>query len=278
MSEPDDSRRPEPAALQLEGALWLQSEAGSLGGHARIALLEQIRACGSITAAAKAAGMSYKAAWDAVDAMNNLAGEPLVVRSTGGKGGGGTALTERAIRLIETFRAVEREHRKFLARIGENIDRFDDQWRLIGRLAMRTSARNQLFGTVSALRPGAVNDEVELALPGGQAVVAVLTRESTAALGLRVGSEAFALIKASWVMLMSGGPSTVRLSARNQLAGVVGSVTRGAVNAEVTLALPGGTILTAVVTNDSVTQLGLAEGEPAIAAFKASSVILGVSA
>ncbi|AKJ69568.1 transcriptional regulator ModE family [Pandoraea thiooxydans] len=277
MSEPDDSRRPETPALQLEGALWLQSDAGNLGGHARIALLEQIRACGSITAAAKAAGMSYKAAWDAVDAMNNLAGEPLVVRSTGGKGGGGTALTERAIKLIEAFRAVEREHRKFLARIGENIEQFDDQWRLIGRLAMRTSARNQLFGTVSALRPGAVNDEVQLSLPGGQKVVAVLTRESTAALGLRVGSEAFALIKASWVMLMSG-PSSVRLSARNQLAGVVESITRGAVNAEVTLALPGGTILTAVVTNDSVTELGLAEGEPAVAAFKASSVILGVSA
>lgn len=277
------SRKPAPAAkgaaatpLQLDGILWFQRGASSLGGEARIALLEHIRTEGSITAAAKAAGMSYKAAWDAIDAMNNLAGEPLVVRSTGGRGGGGTALTPRAEKLIKAFRAIEYEHRKFLERIGAGIEHFEDQWRLIERLGMQTSARNQLYGTVTAIRAGAVNDEVEIGLPGGQPIVAILTHESTRALQLKVGADAFALIKASWIVLMTGG-GDVRLSTRNQLSGVVKSVTRGAVNAEVSLELAGGAVITAIITNASVDNLNLAAGVPATAAFKASSVIVGVS-
>jgi molybdate transport system regulatory protein len=67
--------------LELGGSVWLRSGTETLGGAARIALLAAIRDAGSITGAAKAVGMSYKAAWDAVDTMNNLAGEPLVTRA-----------------------------------------------------------------------------------------------------------------------------------------------------------------------------------------------------
>ena len=275
--KPSDDAVSEP--LELGGSVWFQAGEQTLGGASRIALLAAIRETGSITGAARAVGMSYKAAWDAVDTMNNLAGEPLVVRATGGKGGGRTTLTARAVRLIDTFRAVEREHRRFLERAGAAIEGFANDWELIGRIGMKTSARNQLYGTVSAITRGAVNDEVSLALPGGQTVVAVLTHESTETLGLAVGVAAFALVKASWVMLMvddSGGAS-VRLSARNQLRGTVAAIKRGAVNSEVSLALDGGIVVTAVITNESVDALGLADGAPAIAAFKASSVILGVS-
>ncbi len=268
-----------PGPLELGGSVWFQAGEQTLGGASRIALLAAIRETGSITGAARAVGMSYKAAWDAIDTMNNLAGEPLVVRAAGGKGGGGTTLTPRAVRLIETFRAVENEHRRFLERAGAAIEHFASDWSLIGRIGMKTSARNQLYGTVSAIVRGAVNDEVSLALPGAQTVVAVLTHESTETLGLAVGTAAFALIKASWVMLIvdEGGDEPVRISARNQLRGTVTAVKRGAVNAEVSLELQGGVVVTAVITNGSADTLGLVEGAPAIAAFKASSVILGVS-
>jgi molybdate transport system regulatory protein len=264
--------------LELGGSVWFQSGEQTLGGAPRIALLAAIRDTGSITGAAKAVGMSYKAAWDAIDTMNNLAGEPLVVRAAGGKGGGGTTLTPRAVRLIDTFRAIEHEHRRFLERAGVAIDGFAHDWALIGRMGMKTSARNQLYGKVASIRRGAVNDEVSLTLPGGQIIVSVLTHESTETLGLSEGAAAFALVKASWVMLVveeDGAP--LRLSARNQLRGTVHSVKRGAVNAEVSMTLDGGTVITAVVTNESVDALGLADGTAAIAAFKASSVILGVN-
>lgn len=265
-------------ALQFGGSVWFRAGEQTLGGAQRIALLAAIGETGSITGGAKAIGMSYKAAWDAVDAMNNLAGEALVIRSTGGKGGGGTQLTPRAQALIDTFRAVDREHRLFLERAGAAVARFTDDWQLIGRIGLKTSARNQLYGKVSAVRRGTVNDEISLALPGGEALVAVVTHESTETLGLAVGAEAVALIKASSVLLVADDGTPERLSTRNRLRGTVSAVQRGAVNAEVSLTLAGGAVVTAVVTNDSVAELGIAQGQPIVAAFKASSVILGVTA
>jgi molybdate transport system regulatory protein len=277
----DESRSTPHDAIELGGSVWLRSGEATLGGAARIALLAAIQQTGSITGAAKAVGMSYKAAWDAIDTMNNLAGTTLVVRATGGKGGGGTTLTAKALRLIDTYRVIEREHRAFLDRAGAAIEGFAQDWRLIGRIGMKTSARNQLFGTVSKVTRGSVNDEVELTLSGGQSIVAVVTHESTAALGLKEGVEAFALVKASWVMLMvddaEGSSGPMRISARNQLRGKVSSVTLGAVNAEISLALDDATTVTAIITNESVTTLGLVQGQAASAAFKASSVILGVT-
>lgn len=274
------SERPEPPRelLELGGSVWFQAGAQTLGGASRIALLAAIGETGSITSAAKAVGMSYKGAWDAIDTMNNLAGEPLVVRQTGGKGGGGTTLTPRALKLIATFRAVEHEHRRFLERAGAAIEGFATDWDLIGRIGVKTSARNQLYGKVSRIIRGAVNDEVSLKLTGDHTIVAVLTHESTETLGLVEGAAAFALIKASWVVLLvedeSGAP--LKLSARNQLRGTVQSMKRGVVNAEVSLVLEGGAVITAVVTEGSADALGLVEGKNAVAAFKASSVILGV--
>jgi molybdate transport system regulatory protein len=271
--------------LGLGGSVWFQAGPQMLGGSARIALLAAIRDSGSITAAAKAVGMSYKGAWDAIDAMNNLAGEPLVVRATGGKGGGGTTLTTRAMRLIETFAAIEREHRRFLERAAAAVSALDvyaghslpGDLAVLGRFGLRTSARNQLYGTVTALARGAVNDEVSITLPGGQHLVANVTRESAEALGLTEGAAVVALVKASSVVLVAGGAeAAARLSARNRLSGVVSGVRRGEVNAEVTLELPGGIVIAAVVTDVSVEALGLDVGVNATAVFKASSVLLGV--
>jgi len=140
---------------------------------------------------------------------------------------------------------------------------------------MRTSARNQLYGTVAAIVHGSVNDEVAIRLPGGATIIAIITRESVENLGLTVGCDAYALIKASWVMIMTG-IGGAKLSARNQLAGVVDDIKAGAINAEVALALPGGTRLITTITLTSLRDLGLHIGTSAVAVFKASSVIVGV--
>lgn len=140
---------------------------------------------------------------------------------------------------------------------------------------MKTSARNQFAGTVSAVRTGAVNDEIELEVAGGLRIVATVTSESRNALGLNVGAAAFALVKASSIILMTDDAG-VKLSARNQFAGTVARVTPGAVNSEVVLDLPGGGSVAAVITNESAKTLALAKGSKASAIFKASSVIIGV--
>lgn len=66
---------------------------------------------------------------------------------------------------------------------------------------MKLSARNTLKGTVKKITPGAVNTEVVIALPGGAEIVSVITKESAENLGLAVGKEAYAVIKASNVMI-----------------------------------------------------------------------------
>ncbi|MES2129929.1 MAG: TOBE domain-containing protein [Pseudomonadota bacterium] len=261
-------------AIGVHGAVWMTVEGNLLGGESRIALLAKVQECGSITQAAKAIKMSYKAAWDAIDQMNNLAGEALVARSTGGKGGGGTHLTPRGAQLVANFHVVEREHRRFIDALGAAGA---DDFALIRRLNMKTSARNQFAGIVSHVRHGAVNDEVTLSIAGGQAVVAVVTHESALEMALAAGVQALALVKDSSVVLVTGA-GAMRFSARNQMAGTVERITPGAVNTEVVLALEGGGSLAAIVTNDSCAALGLAPGAAARGIFKASSVILAVPA
>lgn len=264
-------------ALQVSGSLWLHRGNSSLGGQARIALLEHIASQGSITAAAKAAGMSYKAAWDAVDAMNQLAGEPLVERSTGGRGGGGTRLTARGAKLVAAFRAVEAAQQQFLARVANDLEHFDEQWPVISRLGLQTSARNQLHGTITAIRHCGVNDEVTLTLPGGEAITASLTHHSTQTLGLAIGGQAFALIKAPWIDVARGA-DLAGLPTANRLSGTVDAITDDSGQAEVILALPGGSRLAAVMPQETLTARGLTAGIGATAAFSAASVIIGVMA
>jgi len=262
--------------FKLKGMLSLQAGDQTLGGADRIALLAKIGETGSITAAARAVGMSYKGAWDVIDAMNNLADEPLVARMAGGKGGGGTRLTERGQRLIEAFAALEDIHRRFLGQFEALADAPAADIQLIRSLMFRTSARNQFAGRVVAIHKGVVNDTVELELPGGERVVATLTCESTHDLGLEVGSEAIALIKASSV-LVGLANADLRLSARNQFSGTVTHITMGPVNADVRIRLTGGSVMGAVITSESATALGLQEGTAVVAIVKASSVILGTS-
>ena len=106
----------------IDGRLWVSKEEQNFLGKGRIELLEQIGRTGSISKAAKAMKMSYKAAWDAIDAMNNLSEQPLVKRSAGGKGGGGTHLTEYAEELIATYRVLNEEHQRFLNHLSLRID------------------------------------------------------------------------------------------------------------------------------------------------------------
>jgi molybdate transport system regulatory protein len=268
-------------ALSLEASLVLSLGGEKLGGELRLALLREIGVLGSISQAAKAVGLSYKAAWDAVEQMNNVAGQPLLERSAGGRGGGSTRLTARGEQLVARYARLQALHQRFVHQLSEEGGELGQDFPLLRMLTMRTSARNQFLGRISACTRGAVNDELLLALPGGAELVAIISRESTEQLGLQVGAEAFALVQAGAVMIArlpadeAGQTPALRLSARNQLRGRVTALRPGAVNAEVLLDIGGGQTLAATITQTSLDELALSEGQPALALFKASSVILG---
>lgn len=245
-------------------------------GQRQMALLRQIAATGSITRAARAVELSYKAAWDAVNAMNNMAEQPLVISATGGKQGGGSRLTEYGLRQIQLYDIVESEYRRFFARLNEKVHDVDELANFMRRLMMQTSARNQFLGRVTGLNIGPINAEVGVDIGGGDHITALITRGSVENLGLQEGGEVFALIKASSVIIMTGAEK-LKLSARNLLRGTVSDCKKGAVNGEVTLQLAGGKTVTATITNASIDGLALKEGDPAVAVIKSSSVILGVA-
>ena len=270
-------RRKPQRRLELHGSVWVSVGDETLGGSERFGLLRAVASEGSITRAAKAYGISYKSAWDAIAAMNALAGEALVERSVGGRGGGSTRLTERGRQLVDRFAEIDAAHQRFLKLLDDRSIDLSRPFSLLGVLNMKTSARNQFVGTVTSLRSGAVNDEVEITLAGGQRIVAVVTQESTHSLGLRTKATAIALVKASSV-LVATDLQGAKVSSRNQLAGKVSAVTPGAVNAEVVIELDGGGSIAAIVTEGSVKSLGLAAGKRAIALFKATSVIVAVPA
>ncbi len=142
---------------------------------------------------------------------------------------------------------------------------------------MKISTRNKFEGTVSAVNQGPVHTEVVLDLAGGDQLVAVVTSDSARKLGLAAGKRAVGLVKAPLVTVLTDA-GNYRFSARNQLAGQVTAVAKGAVNSEVTIRLKGGTDVYAIITNEAVAELQLAAGRPATALIKASHVILGVAA
>lgn len=252
--------------------------AGTSLTRQRARLLQALEAHGSISAAARAVGMSYKGAWDAITALNKLVAQPLVTAETGGSGGGGARLTESGRRVLALHQALSTLQERLLAGHSQVVDEPRELERLLtrlGNLMLRTSARNQYEGIVHTIVRGAVNSEVIVELAGGDRLTAIITNASVDSLGLTVGSSAIALVKSSFVVLATG--SDLRTSARNALPGAVLSCRKGAVNTEVELQLAGGKRLVATVTNHSADALGIAIGSPMLALIKASHVILAVA-
>jgi molybdate transport system regulatory protein len=240
------------------------------------ALLDAIEATGSINRAARTAGYSYRGAWLVLDTAANLATQPLVTSATGGSGGGGTQLTPAAQSLLVAWRHLHAAHRDFL--------REQEAWLLaqpelslaLRRLSLKTTARNQFAGTVTAVDAGPVTTSVTITLPGGQTITATMTSSAAKRLKLKKGIEAIALIKSSAVVLVTDFAG-YELSARNQLAGTISRLDKGAVSSLIGLTLPGGAVVTASVTNDAVDALDLHVGQDATAVVKAYSVMVAVA-
>src|SRR5574343_1800797 len=115
--------------------------------------------------------------------MNNLADQPLVVRSTGGKNGGGTLLTEHGRKTVALYRALEAEYQAALDRLSASLNDgqagdFQQFRQLLRRMSMKTSARNQFAGQIVGLREGDIDFEVRLRIDDEHEIVAVITGDS----------------------------------------------------------------------------------------------------
>lgn len=196
----------------------------------RIDILRGIGRSGSISQAAREAGVSYKAAWQAIATLTNLAGVPLVARAVGGAGGGGATLTADGQQLLTLADAHA------VARRGLQVP--GGAATAVARLSIRTSMRNQLPATVSALEVTGRIVRVRMVLPDGAGISARITQESAELLGLTEGMTAIALCKATAVKVARADAAPGR--AGNQLTGTVARVARGDSGDEIVVALAGG--------------------------------------
>ena len=196
----------------------------------RIDTLRGIARTGSISQAARDAGVSYKAAWQAIATLTNLAGVPLVERAVGGAGGGGATLTAEGRQLL----ALADAHA--VARRGVQVH--SGAAAAVARLSVRTSMRNQLPAMVRELEHTGPVVRVRMALPNGETMAARITHESAELLGLAEGMTAIALCKATAVQVERA--DAAHRARGNQLTGTVARVARGASGDEIVIALAGG--------------------------------------
>ena len=231
----------------------------------RISILRQIGAGGSISEAARTVGVSYKAAWQALDTLTNLAGVPLVERVVGGAGGGGTLLTPAGQALLDAAQAMDAARAEVLARLS-------GQAPVAARLALRTSMRNQWPCVVEALQIQGPLVRVQLRGADRAAsalrLAARITQESAELLGLAPGLPVLALCKATAVQVTPDPASP----AGNAMAGVVRSVARGAAP-EVVLQLPSGIQLVGFAAAGAK----IRAGQQGAAVFDESSIVIAAT-
>ncbi len=240
--------------LQLADAL------GQASVDKRVEILRRVAAVGSISQAARDAGVSYKAAWQALDTLSNLAGTALVERAVGGAGGGGARLTPAGQQVLRAAGEVARARDAVLAKLRAGAP-------ALGALGLRTSMRNQVPCRIRRMRQQAGAMDVDLALAGA-VLRSRITRESAQLLGLAPQQDVLALCKATAVDVRAQVDTQW---SGNVLSGVVSRAPRSQ-GGEVALALEGGMQLVGFAAAGS----GLRVGHAAFARVDSSAVVIAL--
>ena len=249
---------------------WQQA-LGLAAGDKRLDVLRRIGASGSISQAARDAGISYKAAWQAIDTLSSLSGVALVERTVGGSGGGGARLTAEGERLLHLADALALARAEVLARFAGTGEAFPPARHGLG---LRTSMRNQMPCRVAEVRSvgqGGPVVWVTLRAEGGQSLVSVITCDSADLLGLAPGMSVLVLCKAAAVRVTAAAPEPRQ--GVSTLAGRVWRVARGREVDEVTLALPGGVFWVGLAERP----FGRRKGQTAHATMAGSAMVIALS-
>ena len=229
-----------------------------------ITLLEAINEFGSISKAAKAVPISYKIAWQMVDSMNNLSKEPIVIKAVGGKQGGGTKLTTYGKKLIKDYYLLKREYDRFLDTLKE-MD-------TIKRLALKLSARNQLYGKIVEIKKDRASSEVSFELKSGVVLKSIITLEAANELELDIGDEIVGIIKASSIIISNKKDFKKRV---NIFKGVVEDIERGNITSNIKLHIDNLDKFWITGKNSLLEELDIEVGKSAYIFIRPKDVLIG---
>jgi molybdate transport system regulatory protein len=210
---------------------------GQASTDKRIEILRLVARGGSISEAGRQAGVSYKAAWQAVDTLTNLAGVPLVERAVGGAGGGGARITPAGLALLAGAEKLDQARQQVLALLQSPHTDFP----ALPTTLLRTSMRNQFPCRVLQLQRTGQVVRVTLQIANDDNLVARITQASAELLALQPGQVVLALAKATAVKVTASAPSAPSAPmAENSLAGHVSRVSRSPSGDEVAVTLAAG--------------------------------------
>lgn len=242
---------------------------GSAMADKRIEILRSIHQAGSISEAARANGVSYKAAWQAVETLGNLAGVPLIGKVVGGSGGGGARLTAEGLQVLHAAETLNVARQKALMRLRGETKRLKPLLRNITGIGLRTSMRNQLPSMITDIRKTQGTARVWLELPNGQHLVSRVTPESLQLLGLKKGLPVLVLCKAAAVTI---APTIVAMGDINLLEGKIARRIGAKADRQVSLELSPGLQLAGFAAPETE----LKPKQPAMAAIDESAVVIGL--
>lgn len=257
-------------------AQYVESELRLAGLDARIiGLLAAIDHSGSINQAAKIMGLSYKGAWQMVERANLSVPKALVMTATGGSRGGGTSLSAAGKTVVKLYQQLEARNRAFIAQLNADLVDTPDILVLLQQSLIQSSANNQLCGTIDRIIVGAVHAEVVVKLQDGSKILANISLSSMAELGLKFGARAILLLHSADIVVVTE-IDPQQFSVRNYLQGKIIRIQQDAIEAQITVILASGELLTVAITLESALQLGLSLGMVVWLLFKINAPILGV--
>ncbi|GIU41737.1 TOBE domain-containing protein [Shewanella algidipiscicola] len=257
--------------MDLQAQLTLSIADKAVANPKRIKLLKQIDVTGSISQGAKLAGLSYKAAWDAVNDMNHRLSDAVVVSEKGGKGGGGARLTPFGERLVQVYALTEQMQEMVLEALLDQQVPMQSLLDVMAHFSLKTSARNQISAKICAIEPCELNDRITLKTSAGQTVFATVTHSSTCRLGLTMAQSVLLLFKAPLVDLST---TFVVSSSDNQLEGEVIAIKTNGNSFEVSLDIGTPEPLYASITRQRADEIELSQGQRLYGVFKPEQVII----
>lgn len=258
--------------MTLDGRFWLKKDDKNFLGTGRIELLKRIDTTGSMNAAAKEMKMSYKAAWERVNSMNELADKPLIDRQTGGKGGGGTKLTAYAREMIATYERLNELHKQFIDRFSQAADSPEHLEKTLKRLFLSTSARNQLLCKITHISYDNIYAKITLRLNDSQQLISTITATSMNNLSLNIGDDVYAIIKSSDLKISKESPKSSENT--NSVEGIVTQIQSNETHSELTMQVDAKKELVSILSQEELENIKI--GDTVYALIDYNKIIIGM--
>jgi molybdate transport system regulatory protein len=171
--------------------IWLEYDEKALLGKGGAQILEQIAKENSMSKAAKNLGMSYRYVWNYVKRVERTVGKPIIETFRGGRsGGGGARLTKLGRSLLDEYEQLE----DYLSEVLR-----DRKLREV--VGLKISARNRLKGKVVSVEKNGLMAKIKVEITAPASVTALISKEAAEDLGIKVGDQVEAVIKATEVMI-----------------------------------------------------------------------------